>query len=87
MSNIKPAVRDEPRALGDGRMIGNLIENLANKHTQLDISFHRTSIRLPLVQEGIELTGSVTIAFHVRDLSEQEREDLAKKNPSLMIKE
>lgn len=61
-----------------------LIDALADKHSQLDLNFQRTSIRFPRTQMSVELNGVITLTVHLRDLTEEERQASAAKNVALM---
>jgi hypothetical protein len=66
-------------------MFERLIEALSDKHSQLDLNFQRVSLRLPGMQQlGVELNGTVTLSVHMRDLTDQEKETFAAKNPELI---
>lgn len=69
--------------VGKGLFEG-LIEALADKHSQLDINFQRTTIRIPGIQAGCELNGLVTLTVHLRELTEEEKQASAAKNVALM---
>jgi hypothetical protein len=79
------------RRTGDSSMVDaergmfeGLIEALADKHSQLDLNFQKVSLRLPGMQQlGIELNGTITLSVHMRDLTDQEKEALAARNPAL----
>lgn len=61
-----------------------LIDALANKHSQLDINFKNTSVRIPGLQASCELNGLVTLTVHIRELTEEEKEASAGRNVALM---
>jgi hypothetical protein len=65
-------------------LIEGLIEALADKHSQLDINFQKTTIRIPGVQVTVELNGLVTLTTHIRDLTEEERQASTSKNIALL---
>ncbi|MDG6924368.1 MAG: hypothetical protein JRN67_13885 [Nitrososphaerota archaeon] len=66
-------------------LVEGLVEALANKHSQLDINFQKTGVRiLGMQQLGIELNGVVTLTVHMRDLTEEEKQASATKNVALM---
>ncbi|MCL5068551.1 MAG: hypothetical protein M1368_09410 [Thaumarchaeota archaeon] len=68
-----------------GELESELVEALANKHSQLDINFQKTGVRiLGMQQLGIELNGVVTFTVHMRDLTEEEKKASASKNVALM---
>lgn len=60
-----------------------IIEALANKHSELDLSFEHTSVGIPSLHTLIELNGAVRISIHMRELTENERQALAQRNISL----
>ena len=61
-----------------------LIESLADKHSQLDINFQKTNIKLPGMEKTIEIDGLVTFSVHVRELTEEEKKASSKKNVVMM---
>ncbi len=61
-----------------------VFEALANKHSQLDVNFQRTTVRVPGFPAGIELNGVVTISVHMRELTEEEKKASAQRNVALM---
>lgn len=66
-------------------LVEGLIEALADKHSQLDINFQRTAVRiLGMQQFGVELNGVVSFTVHMRDLTEEEKKASATKNVALM---
>jgi hypothetical protein len=61
-----------------------LIEALADKHSQLDLNFDRVRLNFPGVQQlGVELSGKITLAVHMREMSDDEKRALASKNVAL----
>lgn len=68
----------------DTSFFEGLIESLADKHSQLDINFQKTNIKLPGIEKSIEIDGLVTLSVHVRELTEEERKASSKKNVVLM---
>jgi hypothetical protein len=79
MSNKDSSSKEVERGFIDG-----LIEALADKHSQLDINFQKTNIKLPGIQQTVELDGLVTLSVHVRDLTEEEKLTSSKKNITVM---
>lgn len=61
-----------------------LIDALADKHSQFDLNFQRTSIRFPGMQMSVELNGVITLTVHLRDLTEEEKQASATRNVALM---
>ncbi len=68
----------------DTNFFEGLIESLADKHSQLDINFQKTSIKLPGIEKTLEIDGLVTLSVHVRDLTDEEKKASSKKNVVLM---
>jgi len=68
----------------DRTIFEGLIEALADKHSQLDINFHNVNLKLPSMQVGVELNGSVTLSVHMRELSDEEKKALAEKNVGML---
>lgn len=70
--------------IGNG-LIAGLVQALADKHSQLDINFQKTGVRvLGLQQLGVELNGVISITVHMRELTEEEKKASASKNVALM---
>ena len=65
-------------------LVQGLIEALADKHSQLDINFQKTTIRIPGMQMSVELNGLVTLTSHIRGLTEEEKQASASRNIALM---
>jgi hypothetical protein len=61
-----------------------LIESLADKHSQLDINFQKTNIKLPGLEQSVQIDGVVTLSVHVRELTDEERKASSTKNVVLM---
>ncbi len=61
-----------------------VFEALANKHSQLDINFQKTAVRVPGFPASVELNGVVTISVHMRELTEEEKKASAQRNVALM---
>ncbi len=68
---------------GKGFLEG-LIEALANKHSQIDINFQKTAVRLPGLQQSVELNGLVTVSLHMRELTPEEKQASAQRNVAMM---
>ena len=69
---------------GIERIVEGLIDALADKHSQIDINFQKTTIRIPGMQMSIELNGLITLTSHIRALTEEEKQASASKNIALM---
>ncbi|MGI0087580.1 MAG: hypothetical protein ACREBI_06430 [Nitrosotalea sp.] len=68
----------------DASFFEGLIESLADKHSQLDINFQKTNIKLPGIEKTLEIDGLVTLSIHVRELTEEEKKASSKKNVVLL---
>ena len=80
MSEIK-----EKGASGIERgILAGLLEAMANKHSELDLSFQKVSVTLPSVGMSVELNGTVTVSVHMRDMTEEEKKALAAKNVEML---
>jgi hypothetical protein len=51
-----------------------LIESLANRHGEVDMHLERLRLKLPMIREPIELSGTVTVAIKFRPLTERENQ-------------
>jgi hypothetical protein len=67
-----------------GEMEKNLFEGLitalANKQSQVDLTFQRTSLRFPGTSISLEINGTISMVVHMRELTDEERSVLASKN-------
>jgi len=66
----------------NGNMFEGLITTLANKQSQVDLMFNKTSLKFPGTSMGVEIDGSITLAIHFRELTDEEKQALASKNVS-----
>jgi len=57
-----------------------LITALANKQSEVDLNFQRTSVRFPGMPVGLEINGTITLSVHMRDLTDEEKQALASRN-------
>lgn len=57
-----------------------LITALANKQSQVDLTFVRTNLRFPGTSVGMEINGTISLVVHMRELTDEERQMLASKN-------
>ncbi|MDA4111944.1 MAG: hypothetical protein OK439_05355 [Thaumarchaeota archaeon] len=73
---------EDTRGFFDG-----LITALANKQSEVDVNFQRTSVRFPGMPVGVEINGTITFSVHMRDLTDEEKDALASKNISSISKE
>jgi hypothetical protein len=60
-------------------LLEGMITALANKHSELELNFERTTLRFPALQMSVELSGSITLSVHMREMSEDERKALSTK--------
>jgi hypothetical protein len=56
-----------------GNPFVDVMEALSNHHGQVDIRLERMSVKLPFVRESVEVSGTLSISVHLRELSEKER--------------
>jgi hypothetical protein len=69
---------------GDASRAGtNLFQDwmdaINNQRGQLDLRLEHVQLKLPFIPDPVELNGTVTMSFHVRELSPREREASAAK--------
>ena len=57
-----------------------LITALANKQSQVDLTFQRTTLRFPGTSFSIEINGTISMVVHMRELTDEEKTVLASKN-------
>jgi hypothetical protein len=63
-----------------------ILEALADKHAQLDINLEGMGVRIPSVGTSVEFNGHVTVAFHMRDMTDDEKRAAASKNVAMMAR-
>ncbi len=68
----------------DTNFFEGLVESLSDKHSQLDINFQKTRIKLLGIEKSLEIDGLVTLSVHVRELTDEEKKASLKKNVVLM---
>ena len=64
--------------------LDGLIESLGDKHSQLDVNFQKTQVKLPGIDKYIEIDGLVTFSVHVRELTDEEKRASSRKNVVMM---
>jgi hypothetical protein len=67
----------------DRGILEGLVEALSNKNSQFDIALRDLTINLPNLRMSAELNGKVTVTMTTRDLTDEEKAALAKKNIEL----
>jgi hypothetical protein len=76
--------RDNGVASVEKGLFEGLIEALANKHSQLEIDFHKVGVRLPGAQLGMELNGQIALSIHMRELTDEEKDAFATRNVKMI---
>lgn len=74
--------QQHPAGSIEGNIFEGLITALANKQSQLDLTFNRTSLRFPGTSVGMEINGTISLVVHMRELTDEEKQMLASKNVS-----
>jgi hypothetical protein len=59
---------------GGANVFQDWMDAIVNQRGEVDFRLEKMSLKLPFIPEPVELSGTVTMAFHVRELSEKERE-------------
>ncbi len=54
-------------------LIAGVLSALTGKHGQVDIRLDRVSLALPGTPIALQLTGTVSVVAHLRDLTDEER--------------
>lgn len=67
MPSAASAATSEPNPLLE------VMEALSNHHGQVDIHLERLSLKLPFSGRAVELSGTVSVSVHLRELTEKER--------------
>lgn len=57
----------------ESNIFHDMVEALAGRHGELDIRLEHLNLRLPLMNDSLELNGGITLSVHLRDLSEKEK--------------
>ncbi len=69
-----------------GGFFEGVLETLADKHSQLDISLQNLRVDLPNTRLSVEVNGMVTVTAHVRNLTDDERKASSDRNVALMTR-
>ncbi len=64
---------DESEDVSKG-LVEGLIEALSDKHSQVDIRLQDLTMNLGGSRMGVTVSGTITIAVHMRDLTAPEKE-------------
>jgi hypothetical protein len=59
------------------------VEAIANRQGEVDLRLDHLTLRLPMLQEAIEVNGALSISMHLRELTEKERSARAAKEVRL----
>jgi hypothetical protein len=57
---------------------------MSNQRGEMDVRLENITFKLPFIPEPVELNGSVTVSFHLRELSPKEREARVAKEVRLL---
>ena len=66
--------------------VEGFLSALSDKHSQLDVNLQGMSVRFPNTGITVEFNGLVTVTYHVRDMTEDEKKASAAKNITMMSK-
>jgi len=61
-------------------MVEGILETLTDRHSQLDIQLKGLTLSLPGTHLSVQLSGTVSVAVHMRDLTDEEKEAHATAN-------
>ncbi len=50
------------------------VSAVANRHGRVDLRLESVSLKLPYIPESVEVNGTVSISFHLRELTDREKE-------------
>jgi hypothetical protein len=50
------------------------MDAMSNRHGQVDLRLEHVALKLPWIPEAVELNGTVSVTFHMRELTDKERE-------------
>jgi hypothetical protein len=63
---------DDVGTMGKG-LVEGMVDALSDKHSQLDIRFQNLTLTLGGMGLHVQLSGTVTLSVHLRDLADEER--------------
>jgi len=66
--------------------LAELIEALADRHGEVELSLEHVTLKLPMVPEPVEVNGRLTVSMHLRDLSEKEKSAQAAKRVRVLAR-
>ena len=64
---------ESPGGRSEANLFHDMVEALAGRHGELDIRLEHLNLRLPLMNDSLELNGAITLSVHLRDLSDKEK--------------
>jgi hypothetical protein len=77
-----------PNAERETRDVSNPFQEwmsaMANQRGELDLRLEGFSLKLPFIPDAVELNGTISISFHVRELTDKERTARAAREIRLM---
>lgn len=68
----------------NSNFFNDLMTAVADRHGQLDIRLEHVALRLPLINESLELNGTISLTVHLRDLTDKEKQARAAKEVRLL---
>ncbi len=68
----------------NSNFFNDLMTAVADRHGQLDIRLEHVALRLPLINESVELNGTISLTVHLRDLTDKEKQARAAKEIRLL---
>jgi hypothetical protein len=60
------------------------MDAMSNQRGELDLRLEGVSVKLPFLPQAVEVSGTVSVSFHVRELTEKEREARVAKEVRLL---
>lgn len=70
---------EDAMEMGKGFVEG-LVEALSDKHGQLDLRFQNLSVSMGNTRLALQLSGTIQVAVHMRDLTDSEKSAHAASN-------
>jgi len=64
---------------GETGRIGEIMEAIRDHHGQIDVRIEHLSLKLPRLEEAVELSGQISLTVHLRGISDDERRALTAK--------
>ena len=61
---------------GPANTLGELMEAIRDHHGQIDLRIEHLALRLPRIEDPVEVNGVISITVHLRGISDEEKRAL-----------